>query len=83
MAETATERKKLIVSALDKVACLLGNTRSVCKKYYVHPLILQLYETESLKKYLNQLDNIEKNDNKSGLTHEEEVILSILEKEKL
>ena len=83
MAETETVRKKMIVSALDKVACLLGNTRSVCKKYYVHPLILQLYETQSLKKYLKQLDNIEKNDNKTGLTHEEEVILTLLENEKL
>ena len=83
MAETKTERKKLIVSALDKVACLLGNTRAVCKKYYVHPLILQLYETQSLKKYLKQLDNIEKTDNKAGLTHEEEVILTLLENEKL
>lgn len=83
MAETESERKKMIVSALDKVAGLLGNTRSVCKKYYVHPLILQLYETQSLKKYLAQLDNIEKNDNKAGLTHEEEVILTLLENEHL
>ena len=56
MADTETERKKLILSALDKVACLLGNTRAVCKKYYVHPLILQMYETQSIKKYLKQLD---------------------------
>ena len=83
IAETESERKKLIVSALDKVACLLGNTRAVCKKYYVHPLILQLYETESLKKYLKQLDEIEKNDDKTGLTYEEEVILTLLENERL
>lgn len=83
IADTETERKKLIVSALDKVACLLGNTRTVCKKYYVHPLILQLYETQSLKKYLKQLDNIEKSDNKAGLTHEEEVLLTLLENERL
>ena len=83
MAETETERKKLIVSALDKVACLLGNTRAVCKKYYVHPLILKLYETDSLKKYLKQLDDIEKKDNKTGLTHEEEVLLTLLENERI
>ena len=81
--ETETERKKIIVSALDKVACLLGNTRSVCKKYYVHPLILQLYETQSLKKYLKQLDQIEKSDNKAALTHEEEVVLTLLENERM
>ncbi|MGV8962209.1 MAG: DNA topoisomerase IB [Candidatus Saccharimonadaceae bacterium] len=83
IAETETERKKLIVSALDRVASLLGNTRTVCRKYYVHPLILQLYETQSLKKYLKQLDNIEKNDKKTGLTNEEEVILTLLENERI
>ena len=82
MADTETERKKLIVSALDKVACLLGNTRAVCKKYYVHPLILQLYETESLKKYLKQLDIIEKKKTETGLTHEEEILLTLLENER-
>ena len=83
MAETKTERKKIIVSAIDKVACLLGNTRTVCKNYYVHPIILQLYETQSLKKYLKQLDKIEKNDNKTNLTHEEKVLLTLLENERL
>lgn len=81
--ETESERKKLIVFALDKVASLLGNTRAVCKKYYVHPLILQLYESNSLQKYYKQLDNIEKNDTKAGLTYEEEVLLTILENERM
>jgi len=32
-----------IVQVLDQVAAALGNTRSVCKKYYVHPLLPELY----------------------------------------
>ena len=83
MADSETEREKAIVSALDKVASLLGNTRAVCKKYYVHPLILELYETKSLERYLEQLDNIENNNNKAGLTHEEEILLTILENERI
>lgn len=79
-AETQTEKKKKVVEALDKVAERLGNTRAVCKKYYVHPLIISLYESDSLNDYYEQLDKIEQNDNRTDLTKEEKIILSILEK---
>jgi len=77
--ETKTESKKIIVSVLDSVAEHLGNTRTVCKKYYVHPVILSLYEDQSLKKYLDQLYTIEDDDNKSDLTVEEKILMKILE----
>jgi DNA topoisomerase-1 len=32
-----------IVQALDAVAKRLGNTRAVCRKYYVHPALLDAY----------------------------------------
>jgi DNA topoisomerase-1 len=76
--ETQTETKKNIVAALDLVSKLLGNTRTVCKKYYVHPLILSLYESKTLEKYMKHLDDIEKNDDKSGLTTEEKILMNIL-----
>jgi DNA topoisomerase-1 len=77
--ETKIELKKNIVAALDNVSKLLGNTRIVCKKYYVHPVILSLYEDQNLKKYIDQLDVIEHDDNKSDLTVEEKVLMKILE----
>ena len=77
--DTATETKKRIVEALDTVSNHLGNTRTVCKKYYVHPLILSLYESKELEKYTADLDKIEKNDNKADLTPEEKVVMKILE----
>jgi len=77
--DTVTETKKKIVEALDIVSQHLGNTRTVCKKYYVHPLILSLYESRELEKYTADLDKIEKNDNKSDLTPEEKVLMKILE----
>lgn len=76
--EGETECKKNIVSALDEVSKKLGNTRTVCKKYYVHPGIIRLYEERSLDKYLKQLDNIEKDDHLTGLTSEERVLMKIL-----
>ncbi len=77
--DTQTETKQRIVEALDIVSEQLGNTRTVCKKYYVHPLILSLYESKKLEKYIEELDTIEKNDNKTDLTPEEKIVLKILE----
>lgn len=79
-AETETEKKKVIAFAIDKVATQLGNTRAVCKKYYIHPEILSQYESGALQKYFEELDAIEVNDSKTGLTKEEKIVLSILEK---
>jgi DNA topoisomerase-1 len=36
--------RKYIVKAIDQVAERLGNTRSVCLKYYVHPAVVEAYE---------------------------------------
>lgn len=77
--ETQTEIKRKIVEALDIVSKHLGNTRTVCKNYYVHPLILSLYESGKLEKYIKELDSIEKDDGKAGLSPEEHMVMKILE----
>ena len=77
--DTQTETKKRIVEALDQVSRHLGNTRTVCKKYYVHPQILSLYESRKIEKYIAELDEILKDDNKAGLTAEEKIVMKILE----
>jgi DNA topoisomerase-1 len=73
-----TECKKKIVEALDEVSKKLGNTRTVCKKYYVHPGLIKLYEENNLKQYVDKLDEIEKPDDASGLTCSEQVLMKIL-----
>ncbi|MBA2562761.1 MAG: DNA topoisomerase IB [Chitinophagaceae bacterium] len=77
--DTQTETKRRIVEVLDSVSGQLGNTRTVCKKYYVHPLILNLYESKKIEKYNAELDEVEANDNKADLTPEEKIIMKILE----
>ncbi len=77
--DTQTETKKKVVQALDDVAKHLGNTRTVCKKYYVHPVIISLYESKELEKYIATLEAIEKPDNKADLTAEEKLLMKILE----
>ena len=77
-AETVTETKKNVIEALDYVSTQLGNTRTVCKKYYVHPVIIDLYENKNLQSYLQELEKIEKDDDKTGLTSEEKIVMKIL-----
>jgi len=42
-AASRREADRNIVAAVDAVAERLGNTRAVCRKYYVHPALLQAY----------------------------------------
>jgi len=73
-----TECKKKVVEALDQVSSKLGNTRTVCKKYYVHPGLIKLYEENNLQKYIVGLDAIEVPDKVSGLTTAEMILMKIL-----
>ena len=75
---TAMECKQNVLKALDEVSLKLGNTRIVCRKYYVHPGLIRLYEENSLDKYLKELDKLEEPDDKSGLSSEETVLMKIL-----
>lgn len=75
---THTMCKQNILMALDQVSSKLGNSRTVCRKYYVHPGLIRLYEENNLQKYLKELDALEKPDDKSGLTKEEVVLMKIL-----
>jgi DNA topoisomerase-1 len=77
-AESETEQKRNINAALDDVSKKLGNSRTICRKYYVHPGVIKLYEEKNLGKYLKELDEIEKPDQLAGLTSEERVVMKIL-----
>jgi DNA topoisomerase-1 len=70
--------KQNILLALDEVSAKLGNTRTVCRKYYVHPGLIRLYEEDSLEKYLTELNALEMRGSRSQFTHEEKVLMKIL-----
>jgi len=78
--DSAAQIKSNIVTALNEVSIKLGNTRTVCKKYYVHPGIINLYENNEIEKYLTELDGIEEPNDKSGLTKDEKILMKVLEK---
>jgi DNA topoisomerase I len=87
-AGNAAECKRNVVAVLDAVSRKLGNTRTVCKKYYVHPGLIQLYEENKLIKYLGELNGknsgelngaeAEAATHRSVLTAEEESLMKIL-----
>src|SRR6185503_9049627 len=37
------EAERNIVQAIDHTAARLGNTRTVCRKYYIHPALIAAY----------------------------------------
>jgi len=82
-AENATNIKSNIVAAMDQVAAHLGNTRTVCKKYYVHPIIIDLYEKNNLYSYLEKIDADEPVTKYGALTSVEKLLMLILKREKI
>jgi DNA topoisomerase-1 len=43
LARTKKEAERNVIDAVDHTAKRLGNTRSVCRKYYIHPALLTSY----------------------------------------
>lgn len=78
--ESEPQVKKNVVAALDEVSMKLGNTRTVCRKYYVHPGIVKLYEEQSLTQYLKELEETTEAEDSIELTCEEKVLMRILKK---
>jgi DNA topoisomerase-1 len=42
-ARTIRQAEQNVVRAIDETAARLGNTRAICRKYYIHPLLIQAY----------------------------------------
>jgi len=71
------ETKKNILQMLDMVSDKLGNSRNICKKYYVHPGLIKLYEEKKLFSLVSEGSTSKKS---SGLSKEEQVLLPVLKK---
>ncbi|GIZ08177.1 DNA topoisomerase IB [Flavobacterium sp. UMI-01] len=54
-AESEDEIKKNILKAYEQTAKALGNTKTVCRKYYVHPVIVKGYEDGKLNRIFNKV----------------------------
>jgi DNA topoisomerase-1 len=76
-APTQREAKTAILKAIDRVAERLNNTRAVCRKYYIHPAVLETYEGGTLHEAL-QNGGPPKGTAASGLSPEEQAVVRLL-----
>lgn len=79
---SAAECKRNIVGIIDSVAGKLGNTRTVCKKYYIHPKLFDAYEQGLLDVYLEDLRTGRTKDKNGELHNDEKVLLKFMEDQK-
>ena len=70
------ENKSNILKAYDAAAEALGNTRSVCRSYYVHPHVVELYESGAIVPFFEKVDR--KKASKPNVSQTEEVILEMI-----
>jgi DNA topoisomerase I len=75
--KSKTQAKKNVVQAIKAVAKQLGNRPSTCRKYYVHPVIVEAYENGTLLPALDP-DNVPPFPD-NGLDFEENAVLALLE----
>lgn len=75
--ENEKENKKAILDAYDAAATGLGNTRTVCREYYVHPHIVQLYESGQIEPYFKKI-KAGSTKNYASLSGTEKVMLNMI-----
>jgi DNA topoisomerase-1 len=74
--EKQTDIQKIIIEGFKQVSQKLGNTVAVCKKYYVHPELINLYQHSQLARFFSK--DLSPADSESGLTVEEQLLMKIL-----
>jgi DNA topoisomerase-1 len=76
--ESQAQGKKNVTQAIKDVAKQLGNRPATCRKYYVHPAIIDAYLDGSLFPIMEQAST-QKSAASSELHPEEQAVLKLLE----
>ncbi|HUM64433.1 MAG TPA: DNA topoisomerase IB [Chitinophagaceae bacterium] len=66
--------RKNIAIVMDHVSNKLGNTRNICKKYYVHPELIKLYEEDKLNSAWQPAPKT------SGLDPDEQILMQVIKR---
>ena len=77
--DTQKELKKNVNTVIKLVAHRLGNTVSVCKKHYLHPIAIKAYSDNYISELIKKYPRIHVTGSKL-LTREEKIFMKILEK---
>jgi DNA topoisomerase I len=78
-AESESEVEQAIRAAVDEVATALGNTRAVCRAYYIHPSIPAAYRDGSLAAAMVQAEAEHDPDDSHALDIPELAVLRLLD----
>jgi DNA topoisomerase-1 len=76
--DNQTQAKKNVVAAIESVAKKLGNTRAVCRKCYIHPVVLETYMDGTLADLLNHQLEEKLRKRLASLKPEEAAVMSML-----
>jgi DNA topoisomerase-1 len=71
--------KRNVTQAIERVAAQLGNTKTVCRKCYIHPEVIAAYLDHSLLKVLQQRTEHALRTGLTSLTPEEAAVLALLQ----
>jgi DNA topoisomerase I len=79
-----TEAKKNVVEAIKTVARRLGNTPAVCRKCYVHPVVLECYLAGKLERRIRRkaeetTDEVLREAEEENLRKEERAVMELLQ----
>jgi len=78
--ESQTQAKKNVVQAIKTVASELGNRPATCRKYYVHPAVIDAYLEGTLGAIEEQSSGSTCDDSPYSLSSEERAVVAFLER---
>ena len=70
--------KRNVMTAVEAVARMLGNTAAICRKCYIHPVVITRYLDGELAQTLRVKADSEISDHLHELKPEEAAVLSLL-----
>ena len=74
--ETEKEKDKNILKGYDAAAEELGNTRAVCRQYYVHPEVPNIYQDDNFEPYRKKASSYK---DKNHMTASERCVQEIID----
>ena len=78
--DSKAQARKNVVKAIEAVAGLLGNTRTVCRKSYIHPAIIDSYMDGSMLETLSRRATAAMRSTAGRLRPEEAAVLALLQR---
>lgn len=76
--DSQAQAKRNVLAAIESVAKRLGNTRTVCRKCYVHPAVVDLYMEGTLARSLQQRLAVKLRRSLHSLSPEEAAVMALL-----